>query len=150
MEPSSRGNSAGPFPLQRLVQRHRGRRARNRCADLYRVVRFLSKPRFSLSAAVAAEVVFPGVAAALLRLLRRIKFSCEVWRRFVCPFLGLASIWLEFPRLHFGRGTMVNLGRLFLLSPRWGGVSGRRSSSRWRRMLLVALGRGDVDVLPTF
>jgi len=57
---------------------------------LYRVVRFLSTPRFSSS---AAEVVFPG--AAMLRLLRQIKFfsgwedgstvfSGEVWRRFVC------------------------------------------------------------------
>jgi len=59
---------------------------------LYRVVRFLSTPRFSSS---AAEVVFPGAAAAMLRLLWRIKFfsgwedgstvfSGEVWRRFVC------------------------------------------------------------------
>ena len=64
----------------------------NHRADLYRVVRFLSTPRFSSS---AAEVVFPGAAAAMLRLLRRIKFfsgwedgstvfSGEVWRRFVC------------------------------------------------------------------
>ena len=113
MEPSSRGNSAGLFPLRRLVQRQRGRRARNRCADLYRVVRFLSTPRFSLSAAVAAEVVFPGVAAALLRLLRRIKFFSSLEDGPSSPVKfggGLFALSLGWPRFGWSFLSFILVG----------------------------------------